>query len=181
MTPRAAGLVLIAAALLAGCGGDEGGGSGDTTVKNVELGAPIEVKGTASKPPYGELKVSIAVEAEAGTAEDLKDFNLDPDERSGTPYYVTTKVTNLDKPVTGGVGVASVDAFDDTDAAVKEITLLGDFPKCELRSAPESLPTGASYSTCKVYIAPKGRKLARLERTETVFDGPNLKHVWQVG
>jgi hypothetical protein len=172
---------LLAALLLQGCGGDDkAAGGGDTTSKDVALGAPVDVVGTATKPPYGEVKLRLVVDVEQGAIKDLEDFNLSPEERSATPYYVHEKLTNLDKPVTGGAGIASLTAFDDSDRPAKALTLLGTFPACESRAAPDVFATDASFSDCGVYLVPKGRKLARLVHRETHLDGPSLLFTWQV-
>jgi hypothetical protein len=184
MTTRAsAGFAtwLVAALLLPACG--DGGGAGsssETDSQAIALGAPADVMGTAAKSPYGQVKMRLVVDAEQGAIKDLKDFNLTPEERTGTPYYVHQKLTNLDKPVSGGAGVASLDAFDDTGGETKSLTLLGTFPACEARSAPDEFATGASFEDCTVYLAPKGRKLTRLVHHETRFDGPDLEYTWKV-
>jgi hypothetical protein len=169
-------LLLAAALLLAACG--SGGGSGEPAAKvtHLKLGEPAKVRG--SEDAY---RISIAVDAKEGDIADLKGFDLEHDEQSMTPWYVTSTITNLGSEIgSKTVVTAGVDPVTDSGLEPKKIGLLGDFPTCELVNTPKPFAADASYKSCDVYLVKHGATLAKVAYKETRFEGANLEFDWKV-
>jgi hypothetical protein len=165
---------------LSACG-DSGGGGGDSSNakgKDVALGAPVEITipDTKAKP----VKMQVIIDVSRGSVSDLSNFNLEPGDKKMTPYYVKQRITNLDQ--TTDNATLSLKVTQDDGQPAKELTLLGDFPRCESRSAPAAFTKGASLTTCDVYLAPPGKKVTQVSYEELTFDGgPNNLYTWKVG
>lgn len=169
--------------LVTACGGDDAGGGSD--------GGDGDVKRTTYEPgeqatfigPNGTLDVKISAEATEGSIEELEGFNLEEDERSMTPWYVTRTYENAgeDDITSEDAFTGVVDAFDDTGVEPRQLALLGDFTRCELVNAPDPFPAGESFTSCDVYLVEEGRTLEKLVVTDTQFEGANREYEWKVG
>jgi hypothetical protein len=173
---------VVGALPLSACGdsGSSGGGGGSDSgnAKEVALGAPVEITipDTKAKP----VKMQVVIDVTRGSVADLSDFNLEAADKKMTPYYVKQRITNLDQ--TTDNAVMSLKVLNDDGTPAKELTLLGNFPRCESRSAPSAFTKGATLTTCDVYLAPKGHSVAKVTYTELTFDGsPNNDYTWKVG
>ena len=104
------------------------------------------------------IKLEVAVVSlEKGTQADLKDINLDPDQRRSTPYFLKVQLRNL-----GGTGPReddpdiTFDAIDDRGQEQGSVTFIGDFPRCEDTEAPKPFSRGKEYESCLTYLVPGG-------------------------
>jgi hypothetical protein len=177
-------LVVLAAAGLAACGGgsDSGKDAEGNKVKTTKLksGDSATLEGSYADKPH---EVSVTLDAEEGTQDDLKDFRLEKDEKDMHVWYVHEKVANegdKDLDMTKDAWTFVVDVLDDGGLEAKKIALLGDFPKCDLVNAPDPFKAGDSYESCSVYLVPKDATLDELVIEETRFEGANRKYVWKV-
>jgi hypothetical protein len=167
-------LVIASLLLVAGCGGSSD--SAPDHVTKLKLGDTAVLKGS-----NGKHKVNVVVDATEGKPDDLKDFRLSAGEKKMTPWYVTTTVTNAGDEVTASDPVPVVDEpRDDTGAKAKELSLLGDFPRCKLVNVPDPLPAKATNTSCSVYLVKDGHELDFVDVTETRFNGANQVFSWKV-
>jgi hypothetical protein len=177
---RLATLTLATLALTA-CGGsssDEDAEGNKVNKTSLELGESAKLTGANAKKPYD---VSFTVDATEGDIADLKDFNLEQDEQDMTPWYVTETAKNNGDDLTAedAYGVAPY-VLDDGGVEAKEITLLGDFGACDPVSPPDPFKADETFTTCHVYLVPKGRTLGKVVVEETKFEGANNQFTWKV-
>ncbi len=105
------------------------------------------------------IKMQVTVESiQKGTIADFANVDLDAKEKKDTPYYVTLRLTELQNaPVPQDSDPAiTFTAIDDRGQSQESITFLGTFQRCNEVSAPKSLVSGKSYSTCMTYLIPGG-------------------------
>lgn len=105
--------------------------------------------------------LSIAVTSvKQGSIADLKDFKLDAQSKTGVPFYVTATFKNVGAKTFTPSGIfGTISALNSAGDEVGRISLIGSFPKCD-GSPPDSLPVGADYTKCEVYIAPAGQSVS---------------------
>ena len=105
------------------------------------------------------IKLQVTVESiQKGTLADFRNVDLDAKEKKDTPYYVTLRLTalqNASVPQDSDPAITFT-AIDDRGQSQESITFLGTFQRCDEVSAPKSLVTGKSYSTCMTYLIPGG-------------------------
>jgi hypothetical protein len=182
ISPQLALLLFVAAIALTACGGsssdDDSSGGSKVKKTTLELGESAKLTGPYKDKPWN---VSYTVDAKEGDIADLKDFNLEDKEQKMTPWYVTETAKNEgDKLTSKDAYGVSPDVLDDGGVEAKEITLLGDFDRCDLNAPPDPFPAGESYTTCHVYLVPKGSTLAKIVIEETKFEGANNEFTWKV-
>lgn len=105
------------------------------------------------------IKMQVTVESiKKGTLADFANVDLDAKEKKDTPYYVTLRLTELQSaPVPQDSDPAiTFTAIDDRGQDQESITFLGTFQRCNEVSAPKTLVTGKSYTTCMTYLIPRG-------------------------
>jgi hypothetical protein len=105
------------------------------------------------------IKMQVTVESiQKGTLADFRNVNLDAKEKKDTPYYVTLRLTELQNaPVPQDSDPAiTFTAIDDRGQEQESITFLGTFQRCDEVSAPKTLVSGKSYTTCMTYLIPGG-------------------------
>lgn len=186
MMRRATTVACIAASLLAaGCGDD--GDSGDSGQPPAATTQPGSVGGVGETKPGTTLKVgdtanvkwnslgrddtydvdATVVEIEEAPIADFKDVSLDAEEKQGTPYYVTVKVSNAGKEilVTNGEPGLGFEGVDDRGQEQENVTFIGDFPPCEYVRPKKPIGEGKSYKSCLVFLVPKGGTLAGVRWT----------------
>jgi hypothetical protein len=124
--------------------------------------------------PTYKLKVQV----QSMTKGSLADFNgiqLDATEKASTPYYVKAKMTNLGP---GKIDTESndpgiqIEGVDKTGETQQSITFLGDFPKCDEKSAPNPMGVGSSFETCLTFLVPGGITKVAYTGTESYIDKP---------
>jgi hypothetical protein len=105
------------------------------------------------------IKMQVTVESiQKGTLADFRNVNLDAKEKKDTPYYVTLRLTELQNaPVPQDSDPAiTFTAIDDRGQEQESVTFLGTFQRCDEVSAPKTLVSGKSYTTCMTYLIPGG-------------------------
>jgi hypothetical protein len=105
------------------------------------------------------IKMQVTVESiQKGTLADFRNVDLDAKEKKDTPYYVTLRLTELQNaPVPQDSDPAiTFTAIDDRGQEQESITFLGTFQRCDEVSAPKTLVSGKSYTTCMTYLIPGG-------------------------
>lgn len=105
------------------------------------------------------IKMQVTVESiQKGTLADFANVDLDAKEKKDTPYYVTLRLTELQNaPVPQDSDPAiTFTAIDDRGQDQESITFLGTFQRCNEVSAPKTLVSGKSYTTCMTYLIPDG-------------------------
>jgi hypothetical protein len=105
------------------------------------------------------IKMQVTVESiQKGTLADFRNVDLDAKEKKDTPYYVTLRLTELQNaPVPQDSDPAiTFTAIDDRGQEQESITFLGTFQRCNEVSAPKTLVSGKSYTTCMTYLIPGG-------------------------
>jgi hypothetical protein len=120
-------------------------------------------------------KMQVTVESIAkGSIDDFKNFTLDANAKSSTPYYVKVKLKALEN---AGPAAAKDDpaitfrSVDDRGQKQESATIGGTFKPCDEADAPKPFSTGKSYETCFVYLMPGGGSIQKV-----VWDsGPSPK------
>ena len=103
-----------------------------------------------------------------GSISDFKNVQLDPGQKSSTPFYVNVSVKNIGKGDLSGDSPANyLDGVDDRGQAQNAVIFFGDFPRCE-SVTPKSLKPGQTYKTCDTFLIPKGGSLVGMRWV--VFD-----------
>jgi hypothetical protein len=94
---------------------------------------------------------------ERGTLDDLKNIQLDADQRRSTPYYVTVTVKALEN-VKAGTDDPDVtfDAIDDRGQEQGKVIFIGEFERCDDADVPRPFAAGDSFESCLTYLMPGG-------------------------
>jgi len=91
---------------------------------------------------------------------DLKNVNLDAEQKEATPYFVTIEIANPGKAVPAdddpGVRFKGV---DDRGQEHNAVIFVGGFPQCDKTDMPRRFGNGKSYETCLVFMIPGGGTL----------------------
>ncbi len=175
---------VLAASITAGCGEGDADSDGLPPVsKTLKVGQPAtvtyedstkKVKSTAELTPTAIEKRSIG---------DLAAIDLEPSEKSSTPYFVKVRCRNVSPgPIRVDNSVCSLSAVDDRDERHTPLTVIGGFDRCSADDDPKRLKKGESYDTCGVYLIPEGAALASLEDVEFLGYGPDKdgkRFVWK--
>jgi hypothetical protein len=179
-------MAVLACVAIAGCGGDDDdevatapatqtaeatttttddGGGSSAGGGRTEPGATLKL-GEAAHVPYKPLTATdeknlfevdaTALKIEKGSIDDFKNIDLDADQKSSTPYYVTVKVENTGKQIPLGDMEGDPDlkfaAVDDRGQEQGSITFIGDFERCVDTDAPKPFTKGKSYESCLTYL-----------------------------
>lgn len=123
----------------------------------LEAGEPATV--TLPGEGGGQAQVEVVVtDVAQGRIQDLREFRLDAETRTSTPYYADVRVTNA-----GGVDPArrSVALWGlDSEGTVRPpADLVGPFRRCQDEPLPKRFPDGDSARTCLLYLVPEGLTL----------------------
>lgn len=122
---------------------------------NVGWVPPSRYTGSGGQQGY---KLQVTVKSiERGTLDDFKNIQLDADQKSSTPYYVSVSVKALEDVKVGTDDPdISFDAIDDRGQEQGSITFLGEFERCNDTRVPRSFTSGTSYDSCLAYLMPGG-------------------------
>jgi hypothetical protein len=204
---KAAVLFCLLALAAAGCGGDDseedtgagqpqetsasGGGGGTAPGGVAKPGTQLGIGETArvgDRPLTAPVnsKKTYTVDAtvskiEKGDIGDFKNVNLDPDQKSSTPYYVRVKLSNPGETIPvkpSDDPDAHFDAFDDRGQEQSSLIIIGTFDKCEDKDAPKPFSKGKSYESCTIYLVPGGGSIREVRWTGT-FDYSSKPVVWK--
>jgi hypothetical protein len=160
---QVAAAALAALALtLAGCGGEDEGGGGETR----PLGTEVVVDHAEASGEMRSTTLGVtALKVRKGTQQELKDagFTLDPDEQSSTPYYVDTRFANQgSSPIGRLIGVSLEDGDGTSLSSTTVINLGGEpFELCPQAEDGEIAP-GASFERCQLFLVPEGKEPTRV-------------------
>lgn len=145
---RLAAVAAVAAATLSACSGDD----------VHDLGEAVEV----DFQPSGTGTVTVTDVVEGSTDElESAGFQLDPDEKAASAYYVAVAFDN-----DGDVDVVpqGVGAEDPDGALIHALTVLdfggGPFEPCP--GLPEQVAPGEQAEGCTVILVPEGREMERV-------------------
>jgi hypothetical protein len=137
---------------------------------------------TKSLSKEGTKLAVTAVSVQAGSIDDLADFELDAQAKVSSPFYVTVNFRN-DGPLPmepGGIfGVIS--AHNTAGDELNRLSLIGEFAPCEGDDVPESLAVGASYTDCGVYLAPTGQDISKVTLAFYFGDADRTEISWTAG
>jgi len=142
-----------------------GAGSGGLTPPGTKLGFGEQATAgwvppsnfSATGPQQG-YKLQISVDSiERGTIDDLKNIQLDADQRRSTPYYVTVTVKALEDVKVGDDDPdVTFDAIDDRGQEQGKVIFIGEFPRCDDTQVPRPFSSGKSFESCLTYLVPGG-------------------------
>lgn len=100
-----------------------------------------------------------------GTADDLKNIQLDADQQGSTPYFVKVRINALEA-VPGTVTdnpAASLDAIDDRGQQQGSVIFLGTFDRCPDTDPPKPFGAGKSFESCLTYLMPGGGAITKMQ------------------
>jgi hypothetical protein len=141
-------------------GGGGGGGGGELTPTGTKLrvGQTAVVEYETKSLSKVTTKLAITVKSvQKGSIDDLKGFNLDAQTKVSQPFYVTVSFKNVGgKPMEPGGIFGLINAHNTTGDELNQLTLLGDFPKCQ-GTPPKTLGPGKAFTQCDLYVAPAGQ------------------------
>jgi hypothetical protein len=148
-------------------------------------GASLKIGQTATVPFTTTLKsgkngptykLGVQVQSmDKGTLADFNGVQLDADEKASTPYYVKTKITNLGP---GKINTEDndpsiqIEGVDKTGETQQSVTFIGDFPKCDAKTAPNPMGVGSSFETCLTFLVSGGITKVAYTGTESYIDKP---------
>jgi hypothetical protein len=149
-------------------GTSSGGGTTKPGAK-LKLGETARVKFKPLSAPTGNKKtydLDVAVlEIEKGSiADDFKNVDLEADQKTSTPFYVSVKVTNAgaEVPVKNDDPDIRFDGIDDRGQEQGSVTFFGTFERCDDASAQTPFSNGESYESCLVYLVPGGGSIQQV-------------------
>ncbi len=150
--------------MLAGCGGESGGGGevhalGDSVTVGYNARTDTGGRGVDTT-----LEITVLAVRE-GTQEDLTSagFEVDPEDRNTTPYYVDAEYQNRgDATVERNIDVS----LEDSDGNLIGSTLVFDygekgFPPCESVDEGKFAP-GDRYESCTLFLVPEGVEVGQV-------------------
>ena len=194
MNPRTILLAAAAALVLGatGCGAsdtDTNSATDDPSVAKASTGDGELALGRGTVAPfvdYGtpnqskKTKVGVRVhEVRKGKLADFKGFDLAPDQRRSTPYYVDATFENR-----GGFALsrnllrASLEDADGREYRPTTLVVVGgSFQKCP-QAGRAALEPGRSFDGCSVVLLPKGAKPGRVRFQGDVAKDPVY---WKAG
>lgn len=152
---------------------DSGGRSGSLTPpgthlrtgQNATLGwvPPSDFSVTEAQKGY-KLQIEV-VSIEKGSADDLKNIQLDADQQGSTPYFVKVRIKALEAipaSVTDNPD-ATLDAIDDRGQQQGSVIFLGKFDRCDDADPPKPFGAGKSFETCLTYLMPGGGAITKMQ------------------
>jgi hypothetical protein len=164
--PLGASLALALSALSLACcgGGDEGGGDGGTLPLGkeavVEFTSPASGDTAAVNTTLGVTVLAVRKGTQAQLAQ--AGFEVEPEDKSSTPYYVDVRYANK------GKGKASRDisvSMEDSDGKSVPTTLVFDYrgkPYEHCANVRGALAPGKSYEDCTLFLVPKDQDVGKI-------------------
>lgn len=181
----AAGVALVVASGLAGCGADEkdaakpkpsASTSGTATYLAVPDGVTLTEPGTAltlgqagvvaferRQDQVGVLSVVVERIERTSFTESFPGWNVDATTAARTPYFVRVKVTNAGDTDLGGLRLDNVLWADDgTTREAPNYYTAQQQPFCNGGALPTAFPAGTTAQLCQVYFLAPGRTLQHI-------------------
>lgn|GEM_PF-1978024 len=154
---RALGAILFVLLLGACGGGSERHALGESAVVGYNERTESGARGVSTS-----VEITV-LDVRTGSHDDLTEagFEVDPEDRNTTPYYVDARYENTgDEPVTRNLDVS----LEDSDGNLIGTTLVFDygdqgFPPCERVTEGDFAP-GDSYESCTLFLVPEGVEVA---------------------
>ena len=147
---------------------DDGGGA--ETGSMLELGETARVKREPLSAPSGGnqfymLDVTV-LEIEKGSIDQFENFDLDPDQKQSTPYYVRARLANPEGKVPADDDPAlGLDGVDDRGQEQGRLIIIGDYERCDYAEVPKPFRAGQSYETCLIFLMPGGGSIEEVRWT----------------
>jgi hypothetical protein len=188
-------LLAAAAALVLGAtgcgssGGQQAAVTDDPSVAKASTGDGVLALGRGAVAPfvdYGtpnqakKTKVGVRVhEVRKGRIADFKGFDLQPDQRRSTPYYVDATFENRGGfPLSRNLLRASLEDSDGREYRPTTLVVLGgSFQRCP-QPARSALKPGGSFDGCSVVLLPKDARPGRVRFQGDVAKDPVY---WEAG
>jgi hypothetical protein len=155
-------VVMVVALALAGCGGDDGGGSGKTLALGTSATVDYVTQASGDTPAVDTKLEVTALAVRKGTQEELASGGLQVDDKDKdtTPYYVDARYANKG---TGKVKRTLSVSMEDADGNSIPTTLIfgttdAPFKPC-VNVNDGTLELGQSYESCTLFLVPKGAEL----------------------
>ena len=175
--PTALGALAIAL-ILAGCGGDGGGGSTTVSLGEEAAVGHVEYTDTGERGASTTLGVTV-LEVTQGAMSDLTEagFEVDAEGRNSTPYYVHVRYENQgEETIARYIDVS----LEDSDGNLLGNTLIfnyGDLPfePCE-RITKGKLAPGESFESCTLFLVPEGVEVGNVGFLSDM--GPTTEPEW---
>lgn len=144
-------------------------GPGDGSDGTTQPGSELSI-GDGARINYDASGGSVVVELrptsiERGQIEDLADFELPPDQRDATPFYVELTIGNRsDQDLAYEFIDVGLRGLDGGGQRYNPLGFFGEFQRCDnAPSAPDPFPGGESYESCVTYLLPAGTSFAGLQ------------------
>jgi hypothetical protein len=125
------------------------------------LGEPASVTLTNRDGESSEVEVSVT-EVTEGRIGHLRQFRLDEQARSSTPYYATVRVRNTGDADLGGRRV-QLWGLDSQGVVRPPADVVGAFRRCQNDPLPRRFGQGDTASTCLLYLVPEGATLEAVQ------------------
>jgi hypothetical protein len=181
MTPRrrlaAVAAVLALALVVTGCSGDDESDAGDDTTPTstgptvpegitapgetlaVGKAATVVFKGNAQHTSRIDLRVT---KVRKGSVKDLKQFNLKPQTRRSSVYYVDTTVSNVGSGDLSGQSLTLYGKVSD-ELVVPPAVFGSPFARCNYHPFPQEFTKNKSTKVCLVMFAPRRSTISEVQ------------------
>jgi hypothetical protein len=157
--------VASATFVLAACGNGSGGGGDEALALGEEAVVEYTETGEGGAPGATTTLGVTALRVRQGTQEELSQGGLevDPEDRSSTPYYVDVRYENQGpNEVTRNLDIS----LEDSDGNSLPTTLIFDFGGEPYEPCPRvtegTLAPGENYESCTLTLVPEGADVARV-------------------
>jgi len=118
----------------------------------------------------GVLEIKVSRLEKTTLKKSFVGWDLDPDQKKASPYFVRATITNVGETDLGGRR-PPLYIVDGTNTLVEPTTFASAFPPCEPGVFPKKFPTGRSMKVCLVFLSPnKGDLTAVSFRPTQDFD-----------
>lgn len=123
------------------------------------LGEPAVAAWTPRQDLVGVVEVAVVRVVETTVAESLAGYRFDGADATATPYFVTTRVTNLGESDLGGRQLPLY-VVDGTGRLVAPTGIDPGFRPCPDATLPDPFPSGTAARSCLIFLVPRGATLA---------------------
>ncbi|WP_395692874.1 hypothetical protein [Nocardioides sp.] len=148
-------------------GGSGSGGSGTSATPYLPVPDGVELTEQGSQLSVGDHAVVAyhprqdqvgvldlqVTELQKASVKDLSAWQLSPEQKASTPYYVRATVKNVGDTDLGGRPVPLY-VVNEKNVLLEATPFASSFEPCPSTPLPDKFPTGASTKACLVYLAP---------------------------
>jgi hypothetical protein len=125
------------------------------------LGEPATVTLRGRDDETSEVEVAVT-EVTEGRIGHLRQFRLDQQARSSTPYYATVRVRNTGTADLAGRSVV-LWGLDSEGTVRPAADVIGSFRRCQNDPLPRRFREGDTATTCLLYLVPDGTTLRAVQ------------------